>query len=68
MGPLLTSNQFKKGHEIRLEILSSNFPGVERKLNKGGNNYDETEWEIATNRIHIGKKYSSRIEFHIVKE
>lgn len=68
VGPLLTSNQFKQGHRIRLEISSSNFPRFERNLNTGGNNFDETEWEIANNRIHIGKKYASRIEFHVVDE
>lgn len=67
IGPLLTSNQFKKGHQIRIEISSSNFPRFERNLNTGGNNYDETKWEIATNRIHHGPKHPSKIEFYVVE-
>ncbi|MEE4284531.1 MAG: CocE/NonD family hydrolase [Mariniphaga sp.] len=51
IGPLLTSNQFKKEHQIRIEISSSNFPRFERNLNTGGNNYDKAAWEKATNRI-----------------
>jgi putative CocE/NonD family hydrolase len=66
IGPLLTSNQFKQGHKIRIEISSSNFPRFERNLNTGGNNYDETEWETATNRIHHGPEHPSEISFYVV--
>jgi len=34
--PLATSNVFKKGHRIRIEISSSNFPRFARNLNTGG--------------------------------
>ncbi len=30
-----TSNVFKKGHKIRLEVSSSNFPRFDRNLNTG---------------------------------
>ena len=30
-----TSNVFKKGHQIRLEVSSSNFPRFDRNLNTG---------------------------------
>ena len=30
-----TSNVFRKGHQIRLEISSSNFPRFDRNLNTG---------------------------------
>ena len=33
LGP--TSNVFKKGHSIRVEISSSNFPRFDRNLNTG---------------------------------
>lgn len=36
--PMATSNYFEKGHQIRIEISSSNFPRFERNLNTGGNN------------------------------
>ena len=56
-----TSNYFGPGHRIRLEVSSSNFPRWERNLNTGGNNFDETEWEVARNTIHHSAKYPSRI-------
>lgn len=61
VGPLLTSNLFKAGHRIRLEISSSNFPRFERNLNTGGNNYDETEWRVATNKVHLGGEHPSHL-------
>lgn len=68
IGPLLTSNMFKAGHQIRLEISSSNFPRFARNLNTGGNEHSETEWKIAHNRIHHSKKFPSRITFHVVSQ
>ena len=34
--PMATSNYFKKGHRIRVEVSSSNFPRFSRNLNTGG--------------------------------
>ena len=65
--PMSTSNYFKKGHRIRIEISSSNFPRFARNLNTGGNNYDESEGIIAHNRIHHSKEQSSVIKLPIVK-
>ena len=60
-----TSNFFKKGHRIRIEISSSNFPRFARNLNTGGNNYDESKAIIAENKVHHSKKYSSHIQLPI---
>tara|TARA_R110002124_G_scaffold138576_6_gene302175 strand:- start:119707 stop:121587 length:1881 start_codon:yes stop_codon:yes gene_type:complete len=62
-----TSNFFKKGHRIRIEISSSNFPRFARNLNTGGNNYDESEAVIATNTIHHSREYPSQISLPIRK-
>jgi putative CocE/NonD family hydrolase len=62
-----TSNYFGPGHRIRLEVSSSNFPRWERNLNTGGNNFDETEWEVAQNTIHHSAKYPSRIVLPVVE-
>lgn len=59
--PMSTSNYFKKGHRIRIEISSSNFPRFARNLNTGGNNYDESTAVIARNTIHHSTKYPSQI-------
>jgi putative CocE/NonD family hydrolase len=63
--PLSTSNYFKKGHKIRIEISSSNFPRFARNLNTGGNNYDESEAVVAQNKVHHSKKYPSQIRLPI---
>jgi putative CocE/NonD family hydrolase len=64
--PMSTSNFFKKGHRIRIEISSSNFPRFARNLNTGGNNYDEIESVIAHNKIHHSSNYNSQIRLPIV--
>ncbi len=65
--PMATSNYFKKGHRIRIEVSSSNFPRFARNLNTGGNNYDESEGVIANNKVHHSKKYASQIRIPIRK-
>jgi len=65
--PMSTSNYFKEGHRIRIEISSSNFPRFDRNLNTGGNNYDETEGVTATNSIHHSSEHSSRIVLPVIK-
>lgn len=65
--PMATSNYFKKGHRIRIEVSSSNFPRFARNLNTGGNNYDESEAVIAQNNIHHSKEYPSMIKIPMLK-
>jgi len=67
MTPMSTSNYFKKGHRIRIEVSSSNFPRFDRNLNTGGNNYDESEGVTATNNIHHSKEYPSSITLPVVR-
>ncbi len=64
--PMSTSNFFKKGHRIRIEISSSNFPRFARNLNTGGNNYDEKEGIVAHNKVHHSSKYTSQIRLPFV--
>ncbi len=66
--PMSTSYYFKKGHQIRIEVSSSNFPRFARNLNTGGNNYDESVSLIANNKIHHSKKHPSLITLPIVKK
>lgn len=65
--PMATSNYFEKGHRIRIEISSSNFPRFARNLNTGGANYDEVEGLKANNSIHHSKTHPSRIVLPIKK-
>ena len=65
--PMTTSISFGKGHRIRVEVTSSNFPKFARNLNTGGNNYDEKEGVIAHNTIHLSAEHPSYIVLPIVK-
>ena len=62
-----TSNFFKKGHRIRVEISSSNFPRFTRNLNTGGDNYNESTGVVARNKVHHSSQYPSQIRLPIVK-
>lgn len=68
LSPMSTSNYFEKGHRIRLEISSSNFPRFERNLNTGGNNYDEKESVIAHNKVYHSASYPSQIRLPVVQK
>jgi putative CocE/NonD family hydrolase len=46
-----TSNVFLKGHKLRLEISSSNFPRFDRNLNTGEEQAHATRMEKATNVV-----------------
>jgi putative CocE/NonD family hydrolase len=68
LSALSTSNFFPKGHQIRIEISSSNFPRFDRNLNTGGNNYDEKVGVVAKNKVHHSTKYPSRIILPMIKK
>ena len=65
--PLATSNLFRAGHRIRVEISSSNFPRFARNLNMGTHNARETEHRIARNAVHHGPDHPSRIVLTVVE-
>ena len=67
ISPMSTSNYFGKGHRIRIEVSSSNFPRFARNLNTGGNNFDEKESIVAHNKVHHSNRYPSQIRLPIVK-
>ena len=63
---MATSNYFEKGHSIRIEISSSNFPRFARNLNTGGNNYDESVGVMAHNKVHHSEQYPSQVRLPIM--
>ena len=65
--PLATSNLFRAGHRIRVEISSSNYPRFARNLNMGTHNARETEHRIARNAVHHGPEHPSRIELTVIE-
>ena len=68
LGPLNTSNYFKAGHRVRIEVSSSNFPRFDRNLNTGGNNYDESTGVVANNVVHHSTKFPSTITVTVVRK
>jgi putative CocE/NonD family hydrolase len=63
-----TSNLFRKGHRIRVEISSSNFPRFDRNLNTG--NYFATDTVLikAEQVIYHNSEYPSRIILPVIKK
>ena len=66
LSQMATSNYFEKGHSIRIEISSSNFPRFARNLNTGGNNYDESVGVMAHNKVHHSEQYPSQVRLPIM--
>jgi len=62
----VTSNVFRAGHRIRVEISSSNFPRFSRNLNTGGNLADEKDLRIANQTVFHGPSYPSRIVLPVI--
>ena len=61
-----TSNAFHKGHKIRLEISSSDFPHFDRNANTG-KEFDSAEnSRIAKQKIYHSAQYPSRIVLPII--
>lgn len=65
--PMTTSNRFGKGHRIRVEVTSSNFPKFARNLNTGGNNETGAETRVARNAIHHDAANQSYIDLPVVR-
>ncbi|MBI4306251.1 MAG: CocE/NonD family hydrolase [Chloroflexi bacterium] len=60
-----TSNVFKKGRRIRLEVSSSNFPRFDRNLNTG-KSIDDDDVRVATNTVLHDRAHPSYLELDIV--
>ena len=57
----VTANVFQKGHRIRVEISSSNFPRFDRNPNTGGIVANETRLWQATESIYHDHDHPSRL-------
>lgn len=61
-----TSMVFLKGHRIRLEVSSSNFPRYDRNPNTGKPIAQETETIVAEQTIHHDSHYASRLVLPVI--
>jgi putative CocE/NonD family hydrolase len=62
-----TSNVFLKGHRIRLEVSSSNFPRFDRNLNTGKDDATDGEMVKATNTVLHDGAHPSALILPVVK-
>jgi putative CocE/NonD family hydrolase len=56
-----TSNVFRAGHRLRLEVSSSNFPRFDRNLNTGVLAANSAKWTTATNTILHDKAHPTAL-------
>ncbi|MGH8805654.1 MAG: CocE/NonD family hydrolase, partial [Polaromonas sp.] len=64
--PMPTSNLFKKGHRIRLDISSSNFPRFDVNPNTGEPEGRAQRRQAAVNRVHVSAAQPSQLLLPIV--
>ena len=57
---------FRRGHRIRLEITSSDFPNHDRNHNTGGNDLQNVDLALAQQSVFHGGEFSSRVLLPLV--
>lgn len=62
----VTANVFRRGHRIRLEVSSSNFPRFDRNPNTGGAIADETKLVTATQTIYHDARHASYLILPVI--
>ena len=61
-----TSNLFARGHRIRLDVSSSNFPHFDLNFNTGEPEGEATEARVATNTVFVDRTRPSHVLLSIV--
>ena len=64
---LITSNTFRKGHRIRVQISASFFPDFSRNLQSGDLEAQSTKMHRATVQIYHDPKHPSRVILPVVE-
>jgi len=62
-----TSNLFKRGHRIRLDVSSSNFPHFDLNLNTGAPEGTGKGMRVAINRVFVDKEHASRVLLPVIR-
>lgn len=63
-----TSNLFKEGHRIRLDITSSDFPNFDRHHNTAANQNTDARLVVAKQTLHHGPKYRSEVVLPVIRD
>jgi len=61
-----TSNRFMRGHRIRLDISSSNFPHFDVNPNTGEPEARATTTRVATNRVYLDRARPSHVVLPVI--
>ncbi len=61
-----TSNLFRRGHRIRLEVSSSSFPRYDRNLNTGRAIGQDAELNVAVQRVFHDSEHPSRLILPVI--
>ncbi|TXT44829.1 MAG: aminopeptidase [Spirochaetes bacterium] len=61
-----TSNLFRRGHRIRLDVSSSNFPHFDVNPNTGEVEGTARSFRVATNTVHLGGFSPSRLVLPVI--
>jgi hypothetical protein len=62
-----TSNMFLRGHRLRLDVSSSNFPRFSRNLNTGEDVGTGTRMEVARQTVRHDRRYPSRLVLPVMR-
>ncbi len=62
----VTSNLFRKGHRIRVDISSSNYPRFDRNLNTGNDAGEDSEIRVAHQTVLHDREHPSHILLPII--
>jgi putative CocE/NonD family hydrolase len=65
--PMLVANVFLRGHRVRIEVSSSNFPSYARNLNTAHDPYTSREIAVARNIVASGAGRLSKITVPVVR-
>jgi putative CocE/NonD family hydrolase len=61
-----TSNLFKAGHRIRIDVSSSNFPHFDFNPNTGEPEGKATRMQIANNRVYVDGDHPSHVLLPVI--
>jgi len=61
-----TSNVFKAGHRLRVEVTSSNFPRFDRNPNTGNTPGMDAELQVAEQTVYHGGEYPSHVTLPVI--
>jgi putative CocE/NonD family hydrolase len=62
----VTGNVFQKGHSVRIEISSSNFPRFDRNLNTGKDYGKDAEMRVANQTVYHSREYPSHVLLPVI--